>query len=82
MRAGARSFTHAHAGEAHDMIRHFTDTRSCSCPDWLYRHRTPGNPCKHVKALTEAVDLLRRQRRHNDSVKTAKGSIHDYTHSH
>ena len=49
-------------------IRHYSTSSGCSCPDWLYRHRTPGNPCKHVKRYVAAQDYIEAQNRHNASV--------------
>ena len=46
--------------------RHYTTMDACSCPDWQYRGRE--RPCKHVKALRAAVDLIDSQRRHNEGV--------------
>ena len=36
-----------------------------NCPDWHYRRRSPGQPCKHVKRLQDARALLMAQADHN-----------------
>ena len=36
--------------------RYFTSSEACSCPDWAYRGRY--RPCKHIKALREALAVL------------------------
>ena len=48
-------------------MRHFTTERGCSCPDWLYRPRK--RPCKHVRRLVEARELIEAQQLHNELVK-------------
>ena len=44
-------------------IRYFTTVDACSCLDWWYRGRL--RPCKHVKALRGAVDLIESHRTFN-----------------
>ena len=47
--------------------RYFTDEKACSCPDWQYRGRE--RPCKHVRRLRAADDLIHSQRTYNRGVK-------------
>ena len=47
-------------------IRHYSTSSGCSCEDWKYR--PARRPCKHVKALRQAHDLIEAQNRHNASV--------------
>ena len=48
-------------------VRYVTDQRACSCPDWMYR--PARRPCKHVREIKAAVDLLDRQDAHNRYIK-------------
>ena len=46
-------------------LKYFSTLTRCSCPDWVYRHRSPGQPCKHVAALQHAKALLDAQGAYN-----------------
>ena len=46
-------------------VKYFSTLTRCSCPDWFYRRRSPGQPCKHVKRLQDARALLDAQEVHN-----------------
>ena len=50
-----------------DRPRHYTTMDGCSCPDWQYRGRE--RPCKHVRRLRAAVDLIHSQKTYNRGVK-------------
>ena len=43
--------------------RYYSTPDACSCPDWQYRGRL--RPCKHVRALRQAIDLVDRQYQYN-----------------
>ena len=46
-------------------VKYINTTTACSCPDWIYRRRTPDLPCKHVQLLQDATALLEAQEAHN-----------------
>lgn len=50
-----------------DRPRYYTTERACSCPDWKFRGRS--RPCKHVKALRKAGELVESQREFNNHAK-------------
>ena len=45
------------------MINYFTTVHGCSCADWRWRGRC--RPCKHVRALRAAYELVAAQESHN-----------------
>ena len=52
--------------------RHYSTTAACSCADWKYRPR--ARPCKHVKAIWQARDLIGAQGRFNEQLRESNGS--------
>ena len=44
-----------------DAAKYFTSTEACSCPQW--RFRPWARPCKHQKALRQAIELVDANRR-------------------
>ena len=51
--------------DAAPTVKYFSTLAACSCPDWKFRRRSPGQPCKHVKRLQDARALLEAQADHN-----------------
>ena len=49
------------------LVKYVSTLTRCSCPDWHYRRRSPGQPCKHVKRLQDARALLMAQGLYNRS---------------
>ena len=39
-----------------DVLKYGTTPSGCGCPAWLYRPES--RPCKHVRALTSALELV------------------------
>jgi len=43
-----KSFTKSE-GEYHPVIGTESGQWECDCPDWMYRKRRTGEPCKHIR---------------------------------
>ena len=52
-------------------VHHFTTTAptACSCQDYLYR--PARRPCKHVRRLVDAQDLIATQTAYNENRRAA-----------
>ena len=52
------------------MVRYYTTTAACSCPDAYYRR--PADGCKHMRKLRSALAWVRAQREFNEAVDAAR----------
>ena len=48
------------------LVRYYTAVDRCSCPDWRFRGQI--RPCKHIKALRDALALIDATRRKWDTL--------------